>query len=86
VFSGTYNDDLNLKGHQIDVVYMYDDGNIKEGRIDAETDRHAKEFLKKTKLPTHRPDGLTNLLIVVYRFDLDTGVRAYKETMYIVTQ
>ncbi len=86
VFSGGYYHSIELKDHEITVVYVYDDWNIKEGQIDKETAAHAKDFQRTHPMPTKRSDGLTNALLVKYRLNLNSRQRKFLDCEYVVTQ
>ena len=85
VFSGSYVSKLlNMKDHEIDIVYEYTEWTIKDGQIDSETEKHASEFMTKNPVPAERTDGLTNTLLVEYRLNLDTRVRKFLNCEYVL--
>jgi hypothetical protein len=87
VFSGYYLDDVNMRGHVINVVYPFyswDD-------VDDEIQKYADDFKQQNPEPEDmieysREVGLGLTFIVNCEIDLDTGIRKILGGEYIYTQ
>jgi len=79
IFSGFYYEDIKLNGNTINIVYVYDDWNISEGRLDNEILVYCEEFKRNNPAP----EDMT--LIINCEFNLDTRVRKIISGEYIYT-
>ena len=86
VFNGGYYRDINLDGYEIDIVVRYTDRGIERGLIDDESIRLAESFMEHTPEDPEIPDTRSQLLIVEYRLNVDTGEREHTGTRWIGTQ
>ena len=85
IFSGSYYSNINLEGYEIDIIYSYTDWDIKEGRIDDETEQYALKYLADNKIEK-RTDCLEDTLIVKYRYNFNEKIRTFTGCEVIVTQ
>jgi len=85
VFSGSYYGDVDLRGHEVTVVYQYTPWAIEGGRIDGKAIERAEACLEAD---LERPDVHPSQqeLIVRYRYNMDSGERTYLDCVWTVTQ
>jgi hypothetical protein len=84
--SGGYLVDINLEGYSIDTVVSYSEWRLERGYVDDESIRHAEAFMETNPEPPKDPRGFSNLLVVKYRLNVDTGEREYRGSEWILTQ
>jgi hypothetical protein len=91
IFSGLYYKDINLHGHIIEIIYVYDWWNIENKKLDNEILNYCENFRKNNPEPQEmvqycHETGLGLDLIVICELNLDTGVRNIIRGQYIYTQ
>ena len=91
IFSGTYYRNINLHGNKINVVYVYDNWNISNNRLDNEIIDYANIFKENNNIPEDmieysKETGLGVDLIITCELDLDTNNRKIIRGEYIYTQ
>ena len=82
VFSGTYYDNIDLQGYSIKIVYVYNNWNISNNRLDEEIINYAENFKNNNPVPNE----INNELIIICEYNIETGTRNIITGQYIKIQ
>jgi hypothetical protein len=91
IFSGMYYNNINLRGHTINIVYVYNNWNISNDRLDNEILKYAEEYKLNNPIPDDMvlysgETGSEIELLILCELNLDTNIRNILTGQYIYVQ